>query len=150
MYLLSWQLVSFLAVADNEQIALIGPAQEWFMKESPEVNPGANYLFGICLLLRENGTGRHFEEFANEESIEMAKLLIDDKLFSGGSSVWSANALAIDPFWIRLRQLANKMLSKADLWINPPKKVLWLPDWTEIWWDNYREMLPKTRRRKKK
>jgi hypothetical protein len=138
-FVLSWQLVSFLALGEPDQVIAIGSAENWFVKENPTVNPGANYLCGMLMLLSENGGGHHFDDFAPDESQEMATMV--EEICSNRSNYqWSVSELREGRTWIRLRQLANTMLLKANLWINAPKEPLWFPDLMEIWWGDYKEL----------
>lgn len=46
---------------------------------------------------------------------------------------WSAAQLQQDNDWIYLQSLALAMLDKAGIWINPPKKPFWFPDYMEVY-----------------
>lgn len=129
-YLLAWQLVSFFALAPEDQRAAVGPCESWFVKEDSS-NAGANYFIGMLLLLCQTGHGHHFDDWAHAEADEMEETLtrIHRNLHFYN---WSSAQLQQDQDWIYLRALANAMLEKAGIWINSPKKPLWFPDHMEI------------------
>lgn len=146
---LMWKLVSFLALDAEAQKALIGPTEEWFVKEDAQINPGANYLCGVILLIEELGGGYHFNRFAPSEVDRMSEL-VDDLAWGRLEFRWSFETLEKDKRWLELRKLARVILERTGLSISPPKHPIWLPDKMEIGWRNYKEFgeLPKRKNRR--
>lgn len=136
MYKLVWKLVSYLALDLQEQQMLVGPTRQWFVKEDPHVNLGANYLCGTVGLLNHYGGGQHFNVYAPNEVNAMSVLL--QELVRDNTLSWSFMELERDDRWLEIRALAKVVLEKAGLYVNPPKKPIWFPDELEIWWDDYR------------
>lgn len=129
-YLLAWQLVSFFALDAEDQRAALGPCEPWFVKENSS-NTGANYFTGMLLLLCQTGHGHHFDDWARAEADEMEETLtrIHRNLHLYH---WSVAQLQQDQDWVYLRALANAMLEKAGIWINPPRIPLYFPDYMKI------------------
>ena len=139
MYLLSWQLVSFLALELDEQVLHLGETRQWFVKESAEANPGANYFCGILSALYSQGSGRHFSDFAPGEVAEFS-VLVEAMCLSLSEHQWSHEELKNREAWSALRRLAVAILDSAGVWINLPKQPFWFPEVMEIWWDDYRAL----------
>ncbi len=130
-HLLAWQLVSFFALDVESQRAAVGPCEQWFVKENSS-NAGANYFTGMVLLLCQTGYGHHFDDWALAEANEMEEILM--RIHSNLDIYnWSAAQLQQDHDWTYLQTIANAMVSKARIWVNPPKKPLWFPDYMEIY-----------------
>jgi hypothetical protein len=130
---LAWKLVSFLALPADRQAALVGSADPWFVEEVPEINAGANHLFGIAV---STGTyGPHLWDSAGlgpDSRLFELTALLDKMTSSPALSVWRTSALAEHPSWDLARRAATAVLQEAGLDVNPPEQPLSIPALIEV------------------
>jgi hypothetical protein len=125
----AWEAWSFLSAPAGVQISLLGPADEWFIREDPAKNPGANYLRGIANIVLTFGNA-----FMDSSDI------VDTATFTAAARklveipkrAFSKDALRTDPAWASVRELASKLLAEAGLPQNLPVKPFWIADFIEV------------------
>jgi hypothetical protein len=126
---IAWEAPSFLASSAEEQVQLLGPAGEWFVREDSNSNPGANYIRGVANIFLEYENA--FMDSADILDVTTSTAL-RDKLWEIPAKAWSKESLRIDPNWEDVRKIARKLLAEANLEPNPPTKPIWIPDFLEV------------------
>jgi len=125
---IAWKVLSFFASDPDQQISMIGPAEDWFCREDRKRNTGANYLNGMRIAYLEYW-GSLFDSVGEDQQTvlksiheQLEKMILDKKC-------WSADALSDDNEWRYLRMLAGKALDMIGLHIMAPsQKPIWFPD----------------------
>ena len=117
----AWEVVSYLALDPSDQVLILGPAEQWFCKEHPEVNPGANYLFGTAQALAAfknnlSDSGGLAENSALAELAALLRLMT----FATSEYVWSVSQLRDCAVWRLVRRLASLLMSEVGLQRVPP------------------------------
>jgi len=124
-----WQLVWFFSIEESAQEALLGSTEKpWFIEED-KVNPGANYLKGLCLALSEGF--RPFSPHADE--LRAAVLAASEH---SEPEYWIFRSLSATPEWGRARTAAARLLEAENPRVTPPRKPFVIEDLIHV--DHYR------------
>jgi hypothetical protein len=125
----AWEAWSFFSASADEQIPLIGPAEEWFTRENAATNPGANYLRGLAsIALTFDNAFLDSTDIVDVGTFEALRKALWDL----PSRAWNREALRADPEWAVVRDLAARLLAEAGLPPNLPTKPFWIPDFMEV------------------
>jgi hypothetical protein len=103
---LAWQLISFLALGADEQIAAAGSSKQWFFMEDSAINPGANYFYGIALILHEIRGCRYFSDWSPTAALKLEEML-SSLVNTGADDIWTPDALQNSEIWRQVRELAK-------------------------------------------
>jgi hypothetical protein len=130
---IGWELLSYLALEPARQEELVGPAEEWFCREDPEINPGSNYLLGVACALSTYKNG--FVDSADlgyDSALFELNALLELMIFSSDMYFWTIKDLYENYAWRLVRRLARATLEEAGLESNPPEKPFFLPDLLDV------------------
>jgi hypothetical protein len=126
------ELISFFALDPEEQRSMLGPTEDWFTPEDPEINPGANYLLGM---VRAFPTNKNIlvdlADLPERSAVFELGFLLELLVFDRDRYYWTAKALD-GPAWGLIRRLARTVLSEAGFACTPPAVPFWFPDLIEM------------------
>jgi hypothetical protein len=125
---LSWKLISYLSLEAEEQIALIGPANQWFCEEDKDRNPGANYICGVvCAFSTFRNTFADELNLLESSALFELDAVLDLMLADHRESRywWTVEELRNGAVWRLVRRLARITLTEAALDVNAPAEPFW-------------------------